>query len=139
MTSQQQRTNFEPIDQARHELERMEPQFKAALPGIFQPNALRVSAWTAIQNNPDLLKCDRRSLWNAMMRAAQDGLLPDGREGAIVAFKGQTQWMPMVAGIRKKVRNSGEIATWDVQCVYQLDQFDFELGARAVHSAQAGR
>ena len=117
-----------PIDQARHELERMEPQFKAALPAHIPAERFARVGMTAIQNNPDLLKCDRRSLWNAMMRAAQDGLLPDGRDGAIVAYKGKAQWMPMIGGIRKKVRNSGEISTWDVQCVYQNDQFDFELG-----------
>jgi recombination protein RecT len=36
--------------------------------------------------------------------------------------------MPMIGGLRKKVRNSGEIATWDVHAVYENDAFDFELG-----------
>jgi len=38
------------------------------------------------------------------------------------------QWMPMIAGIRKKVRNSGEIATWDAHVVHEKDEFEFELG-----------
>uniref|UniRef100_UPI00195373C4 recombinase RecT n=1 Tax=Klebsiella aerogenes TaxID=548 RepID=UPI00195373C4 len=46
------------------------------------------------------------------------GLLPDGREGAIVEFSGKAQWMPMIGGLRKKVRNSGEIATWEAHVVY---------------------
>ena len=39
------------------------------------------------------------------MRAAQDGLLPDGRLGALVVWQGQAaradrlQWLPMIAGI----------------------------------------
>ena len=83
---------------------------------------------TAIQNSPKLAEMDRASLWNASMRAAQDGLLPDGREGALVPFKGKVTWIPMVAGIRKKVRNSKDIATWDVHAVHAKDQFEFELG-----------
>src|SRR3546814_6152413 len=62
------------------------------------------------------------------MKAAQDGLLPDGREGAIVPFKGKASWMPMVAGIMKKVRNSGEIADWNAHAVYENDEFDYLLG-----------
>jgi len=89
---------------------------------------------TGIQQNPALLEADRRTLFAAIMRAAQDGLLPDGREGAIVTFKSQgkpepqAQWMPMVAGIMKKVRNSGEIMSWSVQVVKENDDFNYELG-----------
>lgn len=36
--------------------------------------------------------------------------------------------MPMIGGLRKKVRNSGDIATWDVQAVYENDAFEFQLG-----------
>jgi recombination protein RecT len=81
-----------------------------------------------VQTNPNLLNADRRTLFAAATKAAQMGLLPDGREGAIVTFKDQAQWMPMVAGIMKLVRNSGEISTWSVQAVYENDQFDFCLG-----------
>lgn len=126
MSEQQNRAN--PMQVVRMEMNKMESEFINALPSHIPVERFMRVVMTAIQNNPDLLDCDRRSLWNSAMRAAQDGLLPDGREGAIVAYKRQAQWMPMVAGIRKKVRNSGEIATWDVQAVYENDAFDFELG-----------
>ena len=97
---------------------------------------------TAVQMNPTILDATPRSIFNAAMKAATDGLLPDGREGAIVPYnmkiKGkngakdawvvEVQWMPMIAGLRKKVRNSGEIATWDAQVVYERDDFDYALG-----------
>lgn len=117
-----------PIADIRVQLENMEGQFKAALPAHIPVERYARVLMTAIQNNPDLLNVSRRSLWNAAMKAAQDGLLPDGREGAIVPYKGEAQWMPMIAGIRKKVRNSGEIATWDVHAVHENDAFEFELG-----------
>ena len=117
-----------PIVEIRHQLDQMEDQFVAALPAHIPVARFKRVILTAIQNNPKLVNCNRRSLWNAAIRAAQDGLLPDGREGAIVEYKDEAQWMPMVGGIRKKVRNSGEIATWDVHAVFENDQFDFELG-----------
>lgn len=109
-------------------IEAMGPKFKAALPPHIDAEKFTRVALTAVQNTPDLLNCDRQSLYNATIRAAQDGLLPDGREGAIVKFGGKAQWMPMVAGIQKKVRNSGEISTWSVHVVHENDEFDYCLG-----------
>lgn len=124
-------------------------QFNAALPAHIPVERFMRVIMTAIQNNPGLQSADRQTLWNSAMRAAQDGLLPDGREGALVIYKSKAkddrgkdlidsrgrqvwedrvQWMPMIAGVRKKVRNSGEISTWDAQVVHAKDQFEFELG-----------
>lgn len=104
-------------------------QFEAALAGsgISAKKFTRV-IMTAIALNPDLLNCDRRSLMNAALKAASDGLVPDGIDGALVPFEGKVQWMPMIAGIRKKVRRSGEVTSWDVTTVCAKDFFDFELG-----------
>lgn len=122
-----------PVAIIRHELGGMEDQFRAALPAHIPAERFARVLMTAIQQTPELIEVDRRSLWNAAMKAAQDGLLPDGREGAMVvrwdSKRGKTaSWQPMIAGIRKKVRNSGEIATWDVVAVHANDEFDYELG-----------
>jgi recombination protein RecT len=105
------------------------PQFEAALTGTgVDPKRFIRVVMTAININPDLLACERRSLMNAAMRAASDGLVPDGIDGALVPFEGKVTWMPMIAGIRKKVRRSGEVTSWDVTAVFQKDRFDYELG-----------
>jgi len=118
-----------PITELRSQVENLEGQFKAALPAHIPVERFCRVLMTAIQNNPDLVvKVERRSLFNAAMKAAQDGLLPDGRDGAIVVYGSQAQWMPMIGGLRKKVRNSGEIATWDAQIVHKNDRFKFRLG-----------
>lgn len=123
------------IDAIRSDITKMQPQFKAALPSHVNVEKFQRVLITAVQQTPSLMNADRRSLYAASMKAAQDGLLPDGREGAIVTFKDQAQWMPMVAGIMKKVRNSGDVSTWSVQAVYENDKFDFELGddERIIH------
>lgn len=123
------------VDQVRNQLTAMQPQFAAALPKHVDPARFVRVVMTAVQMTPALLDADRRTLFASAMRASQMGLLPDGREGAIVTFKNQAQFMPMVAGIMKLVRNSGEISTWSVQAVYENDSFDYELGdsERIVH------
>lgn len=123
------------------QLEVRAQQFQAALPAHIPVERFKRVILTAVQMNPALAAADRQTLWNSAMRAAQDGLLPDGREGAMVIYKTKmkdgngrefwvdaVQWMPMIAGIRKKVRNSGEIATWDAHVVHEKDHFEFELG-----------
>ncbi len=65
-----------PIAEVRYQLNNMEDQFKAALPAHIPAERFMRVVMTAVQNNPDLLKADRRSLWNSAMKAAQDGLLP---------------------------------------------------------------
>ena len=121
-------SNLPAVQEVRGAIEKMAPQFKAALPAHVSVDKFVRVTLTAVQTNPQLLEADRRTLFAAATKAAQMGLLPDGREGAIVTFKNQAQWMPMVAGIMKLVRNSGEISTWSVQAVYENDNFDFCLG-----------
>lgn len=130
MTTERPATEVVPF---RHQLDGMAEQFKAALPAHIPVERFARVVMTAVQQTPELLACERRSLWNSAIKAAQDGLLPDGREGAMVIYNDKdrgkiVQWMPMVAGIRKKVRNSGEIATWDVYVVHANDEFAYELG-----------
>ena len=88
---------------------------------------------TAVQKNPKLLDLNRQSLFNACMDCAQDGLIPDGREAALVPYKGTVRYTPMIQGITKKARNSGEIATLDAQVVYANDEFDSWIDEKGAH------
>lgn len=133
MTEQKQGTSLKPIDEVRINLSKMETQFQMALPKQIQPDKFVRVAITAVQNLPALLGCDRTSLYSACMKAAQDGLLPDGREGAIVPFKGQAVWMPMVGGILKKVRNSGELASIASEVIYEKDKFRYWVDGDGQH------
>lgn len=116
------------IDQVRDAITKMTPQFKAALPTHVSPEKFVRVVMTAIQMTPALLEADRRTLFSAAMRASQMGLLPDGREGAIVTFGKQCQFMPMMGGILKMLRNSGELASIDAQLVHQNDKFTYRPG-----------
>ena len=112
------------IDIVRSDLNQMTVQFKNALPAHIPPERFVRIAMTAISTNPDLQRCDRQELYAELMNCAQDGLLPDEREAAIVLFKGHPRYMPMISGICKKARNSGEIKSMNAHVVYENDEFD---------------
>lgn len=122
-----------PIEGLRQSLTQMQPQFAAALPPHIQPEKFVRVVMTALQKTPDLLNADRNSLYGACMAAAQQGLLPDGREGAIVPFAGKAQWMPMVSGILKLIRNSGDLSTITAQAIYKNDQFKYWVDDSGEH------
>ena len=130
----------------RRELEQRSEEFRMVLPSHITPEKLQRTVLTAVQLNPDLLACDRRSFLTACMKSAQDGLLPDGREAAIVPFKSRTkdpqrgwveirlaQYMPMVWGLRKKMLQSGEIRDIFAAVVYrqeiERECFHYEEGS----------
>lgn len=79
----------------------------------------------AASRNPYLYKLDQVSLLKACQLAAADGLVPDGREAALVPFGKQVQYLPMYQGLLKKVRNTGELATIFCDVVYENDEFDY--------------
>jgi recombination protein RecT len=140
-----ERREVAPIEVLKTQLSRRADEFKMVLPAHITPEKFqRVVATAAIQN-PQLLQCDRQSFLLASMKLAQDGLIPDGREAALVPFKtrvkgddGQyydkwlVQPMPMVYGLRKKILQSGEVLSIETGVVYLADlesgHFLYEVG-----------
>lgn len=130
------KTQLTVIDTVR----KMEPEFAKALPKHIPSERFTRNAVTVINSNPELLddNVDRRSLQASVMKAAQDGLVLDNREAALVTFKTknsnlmQVQYIPMVAGILKKMRNTGEISTISTGLVYDEEfkqgRFEYTKG-----------
>ena len=126
----------------KSEIARRSDDFAAALPAHIPSEKFQRILITAISNSPELLKAmneNPRSVFNAATKAAQDGLIPDGREAALVVFnskdrqtntwKASAVYMPMVYGLMKKVRQSGDVsAIYEPQVVYENDRFEYELG-----------
>lgn len=122
-----------PIDQLRSSLKLMEPQFKMALPSHVPVEKFVRTIITAVQQNSYILDADRASLFSAAMKASQLGLLPDAREAAFVVFKGKVQFMPMIAGLLKLARNSGELSSITAQIVYEKDSFRYYVDSDGEH------
>lgn len=116
-----------PVEQLRGQLAAMSREFESALPSHIKPEKFQRVVMTVVQQQPDLLDADRRSLLASCTKCAADGLIPDGREAALVIFRTKdgpkVQYMPMLAGVLKRMRNSGEIAAINVQVVHEGDDF----------------
>lgn len=80
-------------------------------------------AKTAVRTNPDLVKADPSSLVNAVIKCAQDGLYPDGRQAALVIYKGKVGYLRMIAGVRTIAALYGW--TIETKVVYEADEFDY--------------
>jgi recombination protein RecT len=103
-----------------------------ALPEDVTSKRFASVAVTAIKQNPDLVVADRESLYNSIVKCAQDGLMPDGRDAALVVFNTKqgkkVQYLPMIGGLRKIAGEFGY--SINAQVVYENDAFDYELGER---------
>lgn len=124
---------IQPVHQVKQALSSpgVTEQFRNSLPRHIDPEKFKAAILTAINLNPQLARAattDMKSLLVAASRAAQDGLMPDGRDAAFVVFGTAVQYMPMIGGILRKIRNSGELASIDAQVVYENDDFDYALG-----------
>lgn len=118
----------------------MRAEIAKQLPAGIDPDRFIRTVVTTVQMNPDLAYADRRSLLGSCMKAAQDGLMPDGREAVLNIYStkqkvnGRDEWvptvqyLPMVRGLLKVARNSGEIASIDAAAVYEKDHFVFARG-----------
>jgi len=109
------------------------PELKRSLPNhIPVEKFIRVSQ-TAILTNKSLMSLDRASLFLSCQKAAEAGLLPDGAEGAIVPFKGKAVFMPMIKGLLKLVRNSGELESLSAHIVHENDEFKYWIDEHGEH------
>lgn len=119
----EKKQDLQPIDKARAALTKLETEFAKVLPQHIPPEKFTRMVVTSLQNNPYLLTLNQNSLFGACMAAAHDGLLPDGREAALVPYKGQIKYSPMVWGIVKKIRQAGGLSMLVSEVVYEKDKF----------------
>jgi phage RecT family recombinase len=127
------------------QLDQQVHNFRALLPSHIPVERFKRTVVVAVAQNPDLFNADRRSFFNAAQKCASDGLLPDGRQAALVVFNTKmkvpvgdgtyeerwipaVQYMPMIQGIRERMRNTGQVLSAEAHVVYQNDKFFRKLG-----------
>ena len=133
--------NLAPIEMFRRDLQKEGSRLKASLPAHMPLERFQRAAMIAVENNMELLSCDPQSLMTSLSRCAQDGLVPDNREAAMVIFNTKSgnnwvkkaQYMPMVDGVLKRARQSGEISTITARAVYENDVFDYWIDENGEH------
>lgn len=126
-----------------HFFELMAPQLRsqgieALLPsGVSFESFVRAAA-TAMAQNPDLEKADQKSVIQALIRCATHGLVPDNREATLTTFREKgggvkAQYIPMVDGVLKRARMSGQIAVIAAKAVFDGDAFDYWMDEQGEH------
>lgn len=77
---------------------------------------------------------NKASLYTAIVKCANDGLLPDGKEAALIIYNTkqpdgsylpEVQYQPMVQGLVKLARNSGDISSIGAEVVFENDVFEY--------------
>ena len=132
-----------PTDLIASAFDKMGQNFEELLPSHVTPQRFKQVVMTAVSSSPDLLAVSmtaggRRSIIMSALKCASDGLVPDGREAALVPFnckvskKGepdrwekQAQYLPMVRGIVTKMQQSPNCKEIGVNLVHKNDLLDY--------------
>ena len=122
------------VDAASQDIIGMRAEFQKMLGDAIGIERFERAVLTAIQRDPDLLSLPRESLASAGLRAAQDRLLPDGREGVfLVRWNSNTRrkevtWQPMVYGIIKIAKQYAGVRSLSCEVVYDGEPHRILLG-----------
>ncbi|QXB07882.1 recombinase RecT (plasmid) [Providencia rettgeri] len=119
----------------------IEQGIESLLPAQVTTEQFIRTAATAMIENPDLQAADKKSLVLALTRCAKDGLMPDGREAALVvrntkvdgSYIKKAVYMPMVDGVMKRARQSGQVANIVSKVVYASDEFEYVIDEFGEH------
>lgn len=115
----------------RLEGENVQKALVALLPENVTPERFRRVFGTALMANPDIAEAETNSVIRALLSIAEMGLMPDGREAAIVVRQNrkkgikEAQGQAMVAGVRKRFAEHG----WTIRTQHVLanDEFEYVL------------
>jgi recombination protein RecT len=137
-----------PYEALKHQLEISRGEFAKLVGSTANADKFIRVVLNAVLANPALIDVSRSSLVASCMRAAQDGLMPDGREAVLNIYStkvkqrgGPDQWeqraqyLPMVGGLIKKLYAGGDVTYVDATVVYRGDVFKFQRGdePRLIH------
>jgi len=118
---------------------------ESVLPEHIKMTSFVRCAAIAMTQSKDLAEADKDSVIMALTKCATDGLIPDNKEAALVTFntnigdKNHKQWvkkaqyLPMIDGVLKRARMSGQIAAMSAKAVFTGDEFDYWIDEDGEH------
>src|SRR5215472_6192096 len=91
--------------------------------------ALEVGLRNTMKNDEKFFEVvSPQSFLEAVLKAVHHGLLPDGKEGAIVRYATEAAFLPMVEGFAKIVWQTGLVTEINTGVVCDGDDFDWQEG-----------
>ncbi len=111
-------------------IEEQKPAFAIALRGQIKPDVFVRIAYTTLRTNPNLLKCEPKSLMAALMLSAQLALEPGGPLGRayLVPYGREVQFIVGYKGFMELARRSGRISDIYAETVREGDTFEVSYG-----------
>lgn len=119
------------------DLETRSDEIAALLPSFMDAERFVRIALVAVTRNPGIQQCTRPSVLLSIMEAGRLGLMPDGKEAAIVPYRRkdgakEATLLPMVQGFVNLIyRSSDRVKHVMARVVREGDEFDFRLGLNA--------
>lgn len=137
-------TSFDAMNSIHSDLQAtlLQQGIESLLPPHVPVEQFTRTAATALVRDSDLQFADKQSLVLALTQCAGDGLLPDGRDAALIVRntknrKGQYEkrvvYMPMIDGLLKRARQSGQVSSIFSDAVYAADEFKRWSDERGKH------
>jgi len=110
-------------------------QLKSNLPAHIKPDQFIAVARRGIIGNKALnfSSMDKNTLYSSILKAAEQGMKLDGEEAALVQYGSNVQFMKMIKGVKKQLRNSGEIKEITAEVVYKNDKFEYWVDDEGKH------
>lgn len=110
-------------------------QLSALLPTHVKVDQFMSVARRGIHGNKALNfeKMNTQTLYSSVLKAAEQGLKLDGEEAALVQYGDSVQFMKMIKGVKKQLRNSGEIKEITAEVVYKNDKFEYWVDDQGKH------
>lgn len=112
-------------------LEQRSGYFERALPSHLEKQAptFALTAMVTIRKSKALMRCDKDSLLTALIQAAHFGLLPDGKQSALVPYGNEARFMPMVEGLTDMMYRSGAVLAVRRGLIHENDDWDITPSA----------
>lgn len=130
-------SNITPIQQVVQTMET--PAFKGQLTALL-PQHVKVDQFLSVARRGihgnkalNFSKMDKNTLFSSVLKAAEQGLKLDGEEAALVQYGESVQFMKMIKGVKKQLRNSGEIKEITAEVVYKNDKFEYWVDDQGKH------
>lgn len=117
------------------------PAIAASLQNHVAKN-IKVSTFIAFalnfaRRNPSLLNCDRASVLLCLQRIGELGLLPDGRDVALIPFGQECTMIIQYHGLKKLMMGTGLVAKVRAENIHENDIFEHDLGIIRKHTWDA--
>ena len=97
----------------------------------YSPEAYSRVVLNAMVATPQIAECDAGSLQQALLAAMNAGLVPDGKEAALVPFKGKATLILMIEGRLKLAQQATKGLVVRAMAVYEGDEWDYAEGLHA--------